>query len=50
MKTITLMVMVDGNEVVRNYSLLSANDTVEMWGDRVVDMLETLAKSNEEKF
>ena len=50
MKVITITVSVDGNELEREYSILSVNDTVETWGERVVDMLDTLSKSEVKEF
>lgn len=49
MKTITLMVMIDGNEVVRNYEYKSNLENAEVWGNRVIDILDTLESSKEVK-
>lgn len=50
MAKITITVDVDGNAVSREYDILSANDTVEVWGERVVDILDTIDKSNKIEF
>ncbi len=47
MKTITITVSVDGNEVSREYSGVNTETIPEVWGDRVSDMLDTLKRSNE---
>jgi hypothetical protein len=48
METITITVDVDGSEVTRKYAF----DIYELvdWGERVVDMLDTIKKSDEIKF
>lgn len=49
-KTITITVDVDGNSISREYKddLGFMDGTV--WAVRVMDMLDTIEKSNEEKF
>lgn len=49
MKIITITVDVDGNEVTRKYGI-EENNRAETWGEQVEDMLNTIEKSNEEKF
>lgn len=46
MKTIRIKLEVDGEEVWRYYSAEKVND----WNEVVADMLETIEKSNEQKF
>lgn len=48
MKTITITVEVDGNEVSRNYEF--DHTEASTWGDRIVDMLDTLEKSDVKEF
>ncbi len=45
MKKITITVSVDGNEISRNYGGVTNN-----WEAVVVDMLDTIEKSNDPKF
>lgn len=50
MKKVTITVDVDGNELTREYKEdLTVMDGV-VWGVRIIDMLDTLSKANEEKF
>lgn len=46
-KLITITVDVDGNAVSRNYH---DECTPEVWGDRIVDMLNTIQHSEDNKF
>ena len=55
MKKITLTVDVDGNAVSRDYtdassSVFGGEVFALEWGDRVIDMLDTIEKSKEIKF
>ena len=53
MEKITLTVSINGNEVSRDYvneKNTSWSDQINTWGERVVDMLDTLEKSKEVKF
>lgn len=51
MKTVTITIKVDSNEVYRNYDYYEAKTaSEETWGERVVDMFDTLEKSNEKEF
>lgn len=52
MKTITITVSVDGNEVTRNYDYNAVKDvdTEHDWGAKILDMLDTLEKSDVKEF
>lgn len=47
MTKVTITVTVDGNEVWRKYNLDMDNLTDETYGHEVVDMIETIMKSEE---
>lgn len=47
MKKITITVSVDGNEVSRDYRINLENEDYYNWGNRIIDMLQTIEHSND---
>lgn len=51
MKKVTITVDVDGNSISRVYMYNEIGEAIEQeWDSKIVSMLDTIEKSNEEKF